>query len=120
MKPIAYRLRQRIDIQALTVTRDSDGRTSEDWASIFDSEQAGELPADITAMSGNEFVAAQAVQGKVDSRILIRKMPGLMPSMRAVHQTDDGEDIYNIRAVLPDPKMRQYITLLCERGVNNG
>jgi hypothetical protein len=27
---------------------------------------------------------------------------------------------YNIKAVLPDPTLRRYLTLMCESGVNDG
>jgi SPP1 family predicted phage head-tail adaptor len=106
------RLRHRIGLQEFITSQDSDGAVTEDWLTV-----ANGLPAEITAMSGREFVAAQAIQAEVDTRIKIRFRPGVKAAMRAVHR----ETVYDIQAVMPDPDSGiRYLTLLCKSGVNAG
>lgn len=113
---LAARLRHRIDIEASQVELDSEGNQEPFWETIRDSEEPELIPAEIVPMSGREFVAAQAVQAGVTTRITIRWRPNIGPAMRVVH----GADLYNIKAVLPDPTLRRHLTLMCERGVNQG
>lgn len=116
-KTLTPRLRHRVDIEELTDTLDSEsGALSEGWASVRDSEEPDLFPAEIVPLSGREFVAAQKENAGVTTRITIRWRAGIRPSMRVVH----GADVYNIRAVLPDPSLRRHITLMCEQGVNQG
>ena len=112
MKMTAPRLRHRVDIQNFTTTQDSNtGAITEGWTD-YDTD----VPAEVWPLSGREFVAAQAVQAGVTTRITIRYQDGILPRMRVLH---DGET-YNIQAVLPDPTLRRHLTLMCERGVNAG
>jgi len=116
MRPLAFKLRHRVDIQAYTTTEDSDtGAVEESFVSILSSDDAL-IPAEIAPLSGREFVAAQALQAGVNTRITIRWQAGIVPTMRVVH---DGLN-YDIKAVLPDPTLRRHLTLMCETGVNNG
>lgn len=108
-------LRHRVDIEEFGVTLDSNGAQVEAWDSILTSDEPL-LPAEIVPLSGREFVAAQAVQAGVTTRITIRWRADVKPAMRVVH---DG-DLYNIKAVLPDPTLRTHLTLMCETGVNAG
>lgn len=108
---LAARLRHRVTLQAITTTRDSDGAVIETWEDV-----AASLPAEIVPLSGREFVAAQAVQAGVTTRITIRERADVAAKMRIMH----GGLAYNIRAVLPDPTLRRHITLMCETGVNDG
>lgn len=113
MKMLAPRLRHRVDIQEYTQTQDSEtGAVIEVWASILTSNDAP-IPAEIVPMSGREFVASAAVQAGVNTRITIRYLSSVQPSMRIIN----GSDIYNIKAILPDPTLRRYMTLMCEKGV---
>lgn len=108
---LSHRLRHRGTIEQKTSTRDEWGGTIEAWEAF-----AENVPAEIVPLSGREFVAAQAVQAGVTTRITIRYMAGIVSAMRFVH----GADIYNIKAVLSDPTLRRHITLMCEQGVNDG
>lgn len=109
---LAQRLRHRVTVQQLTVTLDEDtGAQSEAWTDFLTDE-----PADIVPMSGREFVASNALQAGVNTRMTIRHHAGLMARMRVVHEGV----YYDIKAILPDPKFRQYATLMCEAGVNEG
>lgn len=109
---IAFRLRHRVEIQALTHTIDANtGARGDVWTTFVANE-----PAAIAPLSGREFIAAQAVQAGLSTRITIRKRDGIVPTMRVIH---NGE-IYNVLAVLPDVSLERHLTLLCESGVNNG
>lgn len=116
MKMLAPRLRHRVDIQDFTSVQDSEtGAVTDAWVSLLSSEDQP-IPAEIYPLSGREFVAAQAVQAGVTTKITIRYRSDVAARMRVVH----GSDVYNIKAVLPDPTLRRHLTLMCEVGVNEG
>lgn len=107
----AGKLRHIIALDEFTTTQDSEsGAVSEAWAEF------ASVHAEIVPLSGREFVSASAIQAGVTHRITIRWRDGVLPSMRVRH----GSQIYNIKAVLPDPTLRRHITLMCETGVNDG
>lgn len=109
----AGRLRHLVAFDELVVDVDSDGAQVEHWIPAF----GGPLSAEITALSGRELIAAQAVQSKVNTRIRVRYRPGFRASMRAIHRGV----IYNIEAVIPDPDSGiEYVTLLTSAGVDEG
>lgn len=108
---IGPRLRHRVTLQQIATTRDSDGAVIEAWTDVAD-----DLAAEVYPLSGREFVAAQAVQAGVSTRITIRYRAGVVAKMRVLH---DGA-AYNIKTVLPDPTLRRHLTLMCETGVNDG
>jgi SPP1 family predicted phage head-tail adaptor len=113
---LPQRLRHRIDVQELITIQDSDtGAITEAWASILQSDEPL-IPAAIYPLSGREYVAAEAIQAQVNTRITIRYRADIIPSMRVLHEAVT----YNIRAVLPDPTLRRHINLMCESGVNAG
>ena len=101
---LAHRLRHRITIEQKTAGEDAWGQPVETW------ETVAIVPAEVWPMSGREYIAAQAEQAGVTTKITIRYQAGIEPDMRALH---DG-NTYNIRAVLPDPTARRHITLMCE------
>lgn len=105
--PLAPRLRHRLDIEAMTIMRDEHGGVQEIWTPVHSN-----VPADIIPVRGQEFIAAQSVQSQVTTRITIRHLAGIKPSMRLRH----GSDIYNLEAVLPDPSLRRHLTLMCSTG----
>ena len=107
---LAHRLRHRVTIEQLATTRDEFGGVVEAWGTV------AIVPAEVWPLSGREFVAAQAEQAGVTTRITIRYQAGIEPAMRVTH---DGKT-YNIKAVLPDPTLRRHLTLMCESGVNHG
>lgn len=106
----AGKLRHRVVIKQLAMARDGIGGVVESWAEL------ATVWADIVPLSGREFIAAQAAQAGVTARITIRYREGITAAMRIEH----GADIYNIKAVLPDPTLRGHLTLMCEMGVNHG
>ncbi|EML9369167.1 phage head closure protein [Escherichia coli] len=75
------------------------------------------LWAEVAALSAREFIAAQASQGEVTTRITIRYREGVTRKHRILFR---GR-IYNIEGVLPDPRSgREYLTLPCSEGANDG
>lgn len=116
MSLLSQRLRHRVDIEALATEQDSEsGAESEAWASELEEGQL--IPAEIVPLSGREFIAAQAGQAGITTRITIRYGLALKAHMhRVVHEGT----VYNIEAVLPDPTLRGHVTLMCSSGVNVG
>lgn len=108
----AGRLRHRIRIEQPNYTQDPiTGEMVNGWALVAD-----KVPAAIEPLSAREFIAAQAVQSQVTSRIVIRHRD-IDATMRIVHK---GQ-AYNIHGVLPDPDSGlEYLTLPCSKGVNSG
>jgi len=66
------------------------------WASVVD-------------ISGREYVAANANQNSAHTKIAIRYMEGVLPSMRVLHDSNH----YNIESVLG--QNRVSLTLMCTR-----
>ena len=100
----AGKLQHRIVIQALTVGLDAQGRTVETWGNF------AKVWASITPASGREFKAANATQSAVATKIVIRHLAGVLPTMRVLHK--DGA--YKILSVLPDPTLAKHLSLMCE------
>lgn len=109
----AGRLRHRIKLQRLQIDQDSDGAKVSEWVDALDFL----LPAEIVDLSGRELLAAEAVQAEITTRIRLRYRPGINAGMRALHR-----DIkYDIKSVLRDWRSgREWLTLLCASGVNEG
>lgn len=108
----AGKLRHLIDLQEKVTGRNPEtGGISEEWQSVTT------VWASIEPLSAREFIAAGATQASVTTRITIRFRDGVTAQMRAVSR---GK-IYNIEGVLPDDKSgREYLTLPCSEGVNDG
>ena len=98
-------LRHRITLQSPVLAQNpTTGTITESW------ESAGEVYANIAPLSAREFIAAQAVQSKVSTRITIRYRAGVTAAMRVVY----GDRTYRIEGVLPDVKSgREWLTLPC-------
>lgn len=109
---LTHKLRHRITLQSRTEGQDDDtGAPITTWANWLADE-----PAEVVPLSGKEFIAAGAGQAAVDTRMTIRWRAGVLPTMRVVF---DGSN-YQISAVLPDPTNRRHLTLMCQRGANDG
>ncbi len=73
--------------------------------------------AEVSPLSAREFIAAQASQGEITTRITIRFRTGITRKHRILFRGG----IYNIEGVLPDPDSgREYLTLPCSEGLNDG
>lgn len=105
----AGRLNQRVLIQAPPTGQDENGEPLTTWIDFVTDTPDHKVWASITDISGREFVAAEAGQNKVQTKIGIRYRAGILPSMRVVH----GTDTYNIEAVLGQDK--RSLLLMCSR-----
>jgi SPP1 family predicted phage head-tail adaptor len=108
------RLRHRILVERRTGPElDSDGATIEGWEPVF----SGLVSAEIVALSGRELIAAEAVQSKVSTRIRVRFHADYAANQRVTHRST----VYNIEAIVPDPKSGVHFAMLqCTSGVNEG
>lgn len=100
-------LRHRVAIDRQDSTQDeATGTMTTTWAEI-----AASVPAQISPVSGREFIAAAKPGSSITARIQIRYRPNLTAAMRIRH----GATIYQITAILPDPNSgREWLTLLVE------
>lgn len=120
MSIAAGRFRHRVRIEANTPLLDSNGDVIQDqntgevareWTLI------GEVWAAVEPVSAREFVQSQAVQSKVDTRIIIRRQNF---TVTAAHRIVHGVLVYNIEGVLWDKDSGlEYMTLPCSQGVNS-
>jgi SPP1 family predicted phage head-tail adaptor len=107
-------LRHRVAIQRHNTARTSSGAVSSTgWTDVAGLES---VPAAIEALSGRELIAAQAIQSKVSSRIMLR-----FCDVQPAYRINQNGVIYNIEAILPDAtSTREYLTVLVSNGVNEG
>lgn len=108
----AGKLRHRVLLQRPVETQDEEtGSIQEAW------EDVSSLWAEVYPLSAREFVASQAFQSEVTTRITIRSRSDITNKHRIVYR---GK-IYNIQGVLPDAGSGlEYLTLPCAEGVNDG
>jgi|ERR1051325_2775394 SPP1 family predicted phage head-tail adaptor len=111
------RLRHRIDIEERIETQDTAGEIMYVWSPVYKN-----VPAEISPLSAREFVAAQAVQSSVSTKIVIPYKRGIVAKQRAVHRPIGGEvSYYNIAKPIRDPDTGlEWLTLLASDGVNDG
>lgn len=107
----AGRLRHLVAVEEQVTVINSYGESETAWvpfASVW---------AAIEPLSAREFLAASQVQSAVTCKIVMRNLPGLLPSMRIVHR---GK-VYNIAGILTDKESGlEYVSLPCSEGVNEG
>lgn len=108
----AGKLRNRITLQEPVKEQNpTTGAVINTWRDV------ATLWAEVAPLSAREFIAAQASQGEVTTRITIRYREGVTLKHRILFR---GR-IYNIEGVLPDPRSgREYLTLPCSEGANDG
>lgn len=108
----AGRLRHRVTIERRITTQDSNGDVVVEWEPLVENE-----PAAIEPLSVRDFIASQAVQSEITTRITIRHRAGLTSDMRIRH----GDTIYNPQGWLADPDSGlEYLTAPCTQGANEG
>lgn len=107
----AGQLRHRVTLQEKQDSRGDYGEVITDWADVAD------VWAQVAPQSGKEYIASQAVQSEVTTRITIRYRDDVDASMRVAYR---GK-LYNIHAVLPDAGSGlDHLSLMCSEGVNDG
>ncbi len=88
------RMRYRIRIQEYTITTDLDGFSTEGWTTIYT------VWADITPVSGKEYLSSGQITSEITSKIYIRAIHGLKTNMRIT----SGERCFNIESILTDER----------------
>lgn len=107
-------LRHRLLIQDQQATRDDDGVVRVSWVDL------DTVWAAVEPLSAREFLQSGASQSNINKRVTIRSRE-IRPTMRFVHQTRYGIEIYNIAGVLSDKSSGyEYMTIPVSSGVNEG
>lgn len=106
---LAARLNKRVLIQAPPTGQDANGEPLTTWTDFVTDTTDHKVWAEVSDISGREYVAAAAVQNSVQTKILIRYRDGIKASMRVVH----GSDIYNIET--PLEQGGRTILLMCSK-----
>ena len=111
----AGRLRHRVRIEKPSSVRDpGTGEPIPGWELVAD-----RVPAEIAPLSVRDFLSAAQNQSQITARIVIRYRVGIASNMRCIDLGTGA--IYNIQAPLADPETgREYLTMPCTTGVNNG
>lgn len=104
----AGKLDKRITLQQLVAGQDAYGEPVHTWTDV------ATVWASIDDLTGRQYLAAQAAQNAVQTKITIRYRAGIVPAMRVLH----GTDVFDIEAVLGQDRV--MLTLMCTKGVNNG
>lgn len=104
------KLRHQVTLQARTQAQDPDsGAITQGWADL------ATVWASVEPLSAREFIASQATQAMVTTRVTIRYRDDVVPTMRLTHR---GK-VYNVEGVLPDKSSGlEYLTLACSSGDN--
>lgn len=107
----AGELRQRIQLQTKTVTRNGFGEEVRAWTTL------ATLWARVETVSGAETIAQQQAAALLTHKITIRAYPALQPALRVSWTHDAVTRIFDVQAVLDDNAHRQ-MQLLCSEVVN--
>ena len=88
------RMRYRIEIENFVNETDNDGFATENWAHF------GSVWADITPISGKEYLNSAQTLEEITSKIYIRYIPSIKNTMRIKYL----ERVFNIQSNLPDER----------------
>jgi len=98
------KLKNRIRIQQRGAGQDELGQPVDTWADL------ATVWADIAHPSGLQSIRADAESSVVKASIRIRRRADVTAGMRVVY----GTTVYDIQAVLPNERSRDYVDLVCE------
>lgn len=100
----AGELRHKVVIQQESGIRDPDsGEIIPGWSTF------AEVWAEVVDLSGREYWSAQQVQSQVSTRVRIRYLDGVKPTMRVAH----GSRTLQIEAVIDPDGRRRELQLMC-------
>jgi len=100
----AGKLRQRINIQTNTPTKDADGVLTDVWATTYT------VWGSIEPLAGREWFAAKQFNAEVNTKIRIRYLAGITAEMRITY----GTQVFKIDAPPIDFENRHKdLELLC-------
>ena len=106
---LGAKLKKRVTLQQRGAGQDEYGQeTGAGWTDVI------EVWAAVEDISGRQYVAAQATQNSVQTKVTIRQREGIVPSMRVVWQ----DTPYDIEAVLG--ANGRTLELMCVKGASNG
>lgn len=100
----AGRLDQRVTLERYTTTEDDWGSSVEAW------EPVGTYWAAVEPLAGREFIAAQAAQSEVTTRVRMRWRPGITSRDRLVHEGTT----YGIESVIDIRSQHRELVLMCK------
>lgn len=106
----AGRLRQRVELQMTSQTRNTWGDVVEAWAT-YDTVWAGIRP-----VSGTERRAAQQAQAEVTHEIRIRYHKGVSPIHRVLYKTR----VFAINSIINQDERNKELVLQCTEQVDSG
>ena len=98
-------LRDRVNIQSATSTRDDAGQPIRTW-----SDQYTDQPAKWHPVAGQESIRGRIVEAGITTIFVVRKQDGITPEMRVVHSSGT----YGIGYVKPVDGFPRYIELHCK------
>ncbi|MEM5384142.1 phage head closure protein [Paraburkholderia phymatum] len=97
-------LNRRITIQRQSTVQDSEGQPESVWSDV------ATVWASIAHKSGLQTIRGDAEVSLVQASIRVRYRSDVAAGMRVVH----GATTYQIRAVLPDERAREFTDFVCE------
>ncbi len=104
-------LRYRVELQRLIAGRDAIGQPTQVW------EGVGRMVyADIKYLNGLETVKADAVVDATRCSMQIEFMKDVDAGMRV----KQGDKVFDVKQVLPDPTGARHLFLVCETGLSEG
>ncbi|SMP71954.1 phage head closure protein [Noviherbaspirillum suwonense] len=106
---LGAKLKHRVMLQQRGPGRDEYGQEVDaNWTDVVS------VRAAVEDISGRQYVAAQATQNSVQTKVTIRQRDGIVPTMRVVWNDTN----YDIEAVLETQE--GTLELMCKKGVSNG
>lgn len=100
----AGKLRHQITIERFTSGQDEFGQPIEAW------ETVGTVAAAVEPLKGREFIAAQAAQSEVTTRIRLRYLAGITAADRITH----GGTVYNVLSIIDKDMRNIELELMCK------
>lgn len=99
----AGQLDQRVTVERLVQGYDEIGQPVNSWLPIFAAWAA------VEPLVGREYIAAQAAQSEVSTRIRLRYRPGITSADRVIHE----DRSYNITSVADVHSDHRELVLMC-------
>lgn len=113
-------LRRRITFQQRATSKDTFGQQVVSW-----SDYLASVPAEISALSGRELLAAQAVNAEVTHELRVRYSslladPVKVAALRAVYVNDGVTRYFNLSAPRIIDERNREIVIQASEGLNQG
>lgn len=98
------RLRHRIIIERVAVAGDSMGQGTETWTTF------STVWGDIQPLRGRDFIAAQASNSEVTTKVIIRYLAGISPKWRLKY----GTQVYQILEMINPGMKNVSLEFMCK------